>query len=40
MKIFIYRMSLMNGTVTMNTEVAAFASRELDDNGQKKQEGE
>lgn len=29
MKIFIYRMSLMNGTVTMNTEVAAFASREL-----------
>lgn len=28
-KIFIYRQSLMNGTVTMSTEVAAFTSREL-----------
>ena len=28
-KIFIYEQSLMNGTVTMETSVAAFASREL-----------
>lgn len=28
-KIFIYEQSLMNGTVTMETQVVAFASREL-----------
>ncbi len=28
-KIFIFEQSLMNGTVTMETQVAAFASREL-----------
>lgn len=28
-KIFIYEQSLMNGTVTMETQVGAFASREL-----------
>ena len=28
-KIFIYEQSLMNGTVTMFTNVSAFASREL-----------
>lgn len=28
-KIFIFENSLMNGTVTCNTEIAAFTSREL-----------
>ena len=28
-KIFIYQQSMMNGTVTMSTEIGAFTSREL-----------